>query len=461
MAPMKPSLDQIRTIVVVMMENRSFDHFLGYLSLPPYNWPNVNGIKTDPEWVAKASSLYNGTTFPPFPLTDPFDAIDADPPHERDNIAVQMGDSAGGVFPMNGFVTNYALAKGAKAIVPESQPPVMGYFGAKQIPVIDFFAQNFAICDHWFSSLPGGTQPNRLMAMSGFSKLEVNQLPLPEQDLIYDWLTQNGIRWRVYHQGMPFFGMMLKWLPSILTEDHFRPLERFYDDVQNEPPGEFPQVIFVEPTYTDAPHLGESSDDHAPSAVKPGQEFLLEVYRCISRVPDVWNSSVMIVSYDEHGGFFDHVSPPAIPTLAPTGINYKEGAFQTLGVRVPGIVVSPFVSPKTVHNEILDHTSILKFIGQKFGKNGSYSDLVDKRPVGSVFDILNESAARPAPIIPSLDSYLAQETPSAGFTPGTTPDAAIPKNFQVALDNIRNHPDNTTGKFADLLAAFPPRPDVA
>lgn len=457
---MKPDIDQIKTIVVVMMENRSFDHFLGYLSLPPYNWPSVDGIRTDQDWIAKASSSYNGSTFPPFLLTDPYHAIDADPPHEREQIATQMGPAVNGVFPMNGFVTNYATAKGAKPVGPGSQPPVMGYFTPDQIPVIDFFAQNFAICDHWFSSLPAGTQANRLMAMSGFSTLETNQVPLPNQELVYDWLTRNKIRWRVYHENMPFFAMMLPWLGDILTEQHFRPLERLYDDVQNEPPGEFPQVIFVEPTYTDAPHLDNSSDDHAPSAVKEGQEFLLEVYRSMTRVPDVWKGTVMIVTYDEHGGFFDHVSPPAISTAAPAGVTYKDGTFKTLGVRVPGLIISPFVTAKTVHNEILDHTSILKFIGQKFGQNGSYSDLVDQRPVGSVLDVLNQSNPEPAPIIPSLVPYLQKETPVVGFTPGTTPDAAIPKSFQVALDEIRTHPDNTTGKFDDLLAAFPPRPDI-
>lgn len=459
---MASPLDSLKTIVVVMMENRSFDHFLGYLSLPPYNWPNVNGIRTDAEWIAKASSIYNGWTFSPFPLTDPYDAIDADPPHERPQIATQMGSpSDDGSFPMNGFVANYATAKGAKPITQTSTPPVMGYFRAEQIPVIDFFAQNFATCDHWFSSLPAGTQANRLMAMSGFSNLEVNQVPLPNQELVYNWLTNNGIRWRVYHQGIPFFAMMLPWIADILTEEHFRPLEQFYDDVQNEPPDEFPQVIFVEPTYTDAPHIGNSSDDHAPSAVKEGQEFLLEVYRSVTRVPDVWNGTVMIVTYDEHGGFFDHVSPPTAVTDAPAGVTYKDGPFKTLGVRVPAFVISPFVKPKTVFNGILDHTSILRFIGQKFGGTGGYSKLVDQRPVGSVLDVLNAANPNPAPIIPSLDPYLAKETPPAGFTPGVVPDAAIPKSFQVALDYIRNDPNNTKGKFSDLLATFPPRPDIA
>src|ERR1700704_1454477 len=113
-----PNLDLIKRVVVVMLENRSFDHLLGYLSLPPYDW-NVDGIKQDPAWIANASSIYNEGNFEPFLLTDPYHVIPADPPHEWYNIARQMGHpDATGRFPMNGFVANYADAKGAPVITP-------------------------------------------------------------------------------------------------------------------------------------------------------------------------------------------------------------------------------------------------------------------------------------------------------------------------------------------------------
>jgi phospholipase C len=453
------NLDQIKTIVVVMMENRSFDNLLGYLTLPPHNRRNVTGLGTAPGWGTKVASHYKGASFPPFLLTDPYDVMDADPPHERGPIATQMGTPVKGVFPMDGFVTNYASAKGAKPVTANGRPPVMGYFTAEQAPVTSFFAEKYAICDHWFSSLPAGTQPNRLMAMSGFSKIEVNQVPLPDQDLVYDWLTRNKIRWRVYHEDMPFFSMMLRWVPDILLENHFRPFARLFDDVQNEPPGEFPQVIFVEPTYTDAPHLGLSSDDHAPSAIKGGQKFLLEVYRAMTRVPDVWKGTVMVVTYDEHGGFFDHVSPPAIKTDPPPGDTYP--SFNSLGVRVPAFVLSPFVKPGTVYNGLLDHTSVLKFIGQKFGPGGRYSDLVDQRPTGSVIKVLNASDSNiPAAAIPSLNPYLAKDPKAAGFLPGKAPETEMQEGFQKALDTIRQLPEMQAGKFDGLLAAFPPRNQV-
>ncbi len=444
----------IKTIVVVMMENRSFDNLLGYLSLPPHSRNNVDGLGKVADWQDRYSSIYEGEKYRPFLLDDPYDPIDADPPHERDPIALQMGKPENGVFPLNGFVANYATAKGARPPRPGSNPPVMGYYSADQAPVTNFFAEKFAICDHWFSALPAGTQPNRLMAMSGYSRIDVNTVPLPNQDLVYDWLTKNGIRWRVYHEELPFYAMMPSWVSCVVEENRFRPFERFFDDVDDEPPDEFPQVIFIEPAYTDAPHLGVSSDDHAPSAIKGGQEFLLEVYRGVTNNPDLWKNAVLIVTYDEHGGFFDHISPPAIRTDPPPQASYSR-PFETLGIRVPAFVISPFVKPGAVYSGLLDHTSILKFIGQVFGPKGSYSDVVDKRPVGSVMDMLEASGApSAAPAIPSLETYLEKEAGLAGYTPGTVPSNTLQIAFKDALDRIRAHTVKPQGRLAELPAKF-------
>jgi phospholipase C len=164
----------------------------------------------------------------------------------------------------------------------------------------------------------------------------------------------------------------------------------------------------------------------------------------------------MIVTYDEHGGFFDHVSPPALRTDAPSGASYP--SFETLGVRVPAFIISPFVKPGSVFSGRLDHTSILKFIGKIFGKGGIYSPEVDQRPVGSVVDTLNApQGGRVAPVIGSLEDYLAKETQPAGFTPGSFPDSTLQRAFQRALDEVRVTPGQPPAKMAQLLAAFPPR----
>jgi phospholipase C len=310
-----PKLDLIKTIVVVMMENRSFDHMLGYLRLVK-GWEKVDGIRPeDSTWIKSTTNTYNGKAYATFYQTDPFHKMPADPPHEYTDIARQMAlPNSEGVFPMNGFVQSYANATAKPKIDAPESAVVMGYFTQKELPVIDFLAKNFAVCDHWFSALPAGTQANRLMSMAGYSRIAHNTLPLPSHRLVYDWLDAHDVNWRVYHEGLPFFAMMLDKIPRILGS-HFKPFADLWNDVRDEGPDEFPQVIFIEPWYTDGPHRDVSRDDHAPSAVVGGQQFLNEVYRDIRLNPN-WDGTVMVVNYDEHGGFFDHVSPPAVRIAA-------------------------------------------------------------------------------------------------------------------------------------------------
>lgn len=159
-------MSQIRNIIIVMMENRSFDHALGYLSLPDSgysNWHKIEGVRQ-----ASAAGYTNlnpeGAPIAPHPI-DTFWNAAQDPPHERDPISIQLGSpSARGVFPMNGFVQSYYEAN--RRVV---EPNVVGYYPAEDVSTFDFFAKNFLVCDHWFSPLPASTQPNRLMALSGYT----------------------------------------------------------------------------------------------------------------------------------------------------------------------------------------------------------------------------------------------------------------------------------------------------
>lgn len=454
---MTVELDRIKNIVVVMMENRSFDNLLGYLSLGPDGRKDVDGLRDDPAWLEQCANEFGGTKFLPFPLTDPYHVIDADPHHERPDIALQMGmPNTDGKFPLNGFVASYD-ASGGKCLSRDNPPPVMGYFGAKQAPVTDFLARNFLICDKWFSSLPAGTQPNRLMAMSGETRIDVNHVPVPQQQLVFNWLTSKGVSWRVYHEGVPFFALMPEWVPNILFASMFRPFSKLAEDIDNRDNEPLPQVIFIEPTYTDATHILPSSDDHSPSAIKGGQEFLSTVYRRITEVTEFWGGVVMIVSYDEHGGFFDHVSPPAIPTVPPLDAKFSD-AFRTLGIRVPAFVISPFVKPGSVYSELLDHTSVLKFLGAKFN-GGSYSPSVDQRKVGNVLDVLTaEAGPGDPPVMPSLHEYhLEAAAPNVGYTPTSQPSSIMQRGFQNALEMVRHMDAQLEEKFRDLLDHFPPK----
>ena len=283
---MPVDLSLIDTVVIVMMENRSFDHLLGYLSLPDTGRVDVNGLQTDAAWLARFANTSGGQSYRPFRLTQPDQKLVGDPPHERSDIETQLGRpevGPGGTqsYPMTGFVNSYA------GLDPSTQLPlVMGYFAGSDIPTFDFLAAQYAICDAWFASLPASTQPNRLMAMSGFTNIDVNNsVSLPEQKLAYDWLTAQGIRWRVYHDGLPFFAMMPSWIGTIMTSDAFRSYNQLRVDVKSEADDTFPQVIFIEPRYTDAPHVEAPTDDHAPSPISSGQQYLMRIYNDLTSNP--------------------------------------------------------------------------------------------------------------------------------------------------------------------------------
>lgn len=386
----------IDTIVVVIMENRSFDHVLGYLGLPPFN-RKIEGLQIggDPRYA----NPYAGQSYLPFHLT----RLDLphDPPHERPSIANQIGSLINNQRSMNGFVQSYYKSGDIPGPNPGQPPEVMGYFTSAEVPLTDFFAQRFALCDHWFSSIPASTQPNRLMAMSGYSLIDGNVDAVRDQYLVYDWLNDYRVSWRVYHEGIPFFALMPRWVPHLLG-GNFRGLDQLANDFRDESDATFPEVIFVEPTYTDAPHLGTPSDDHPPSSILGGQNFLRRVYMSLIGNPDRWARTVMILTYDEHGGFFDHFSPLPIRTAPPAGATYP--SFDSSGVRVPGLIVSPLVEAGATYDKPLDHTSILALIAEKFGRGDVYSPQVEARRTtftGSIADILALKSPRAdAPLPP-------------------------------------------------------------
>jgi hypothetical protein len=378
------------------------------------------------------------------PRHNPGQKLPDDPPHEREDIGTQINpDPEENPCSMRGFVRSYSKVR---EIDPNDKPMVLGYYMAPDVPATHFFATQYGICDRWFSAIPTGTQPNRLMAMTGYALHDRNQsLILPKQDLVYDWLDRNHVTWRVYHQGVPFFMMMDDWHLRVVTDtEHFCDFGQFEDDVAAN---KLPQVVFIEPRYTDAPHVEMPCDDHAPSPITPGQNFLKSVYSTLITNSAVWRKTLMVVNYDEGGGFFDHVAPLPIPTKVPNGGNYTFGDFQTTGPRVPAYLISPFVKPGNVFSADLDHTSVLKCIAKRFG-NGAYSDLVDPRPVGDIWDALELDETRDDDSFPPPPS-------DAGFTPGSRPDEGIPQAFAKATNAAKEaEPDATRSKFPELFSHF-------
>lgn len=374
-------LREIETIVYVMMENRSFDHLLGHLSLAgPLPPMEVEGLRDDAAWRKAYANAYNGTLYPPHEL-DPSTQFIDDPPHEWQNISVQIEtprpDAHGS--QLGGFVKSYAQGYSDPA-KPRDRSLVMGYYPARAAPVYDFFARNYVVCDHWFSSLPAGTQPNRLMAMSGESLIANNQsVFLPDQPLVYDWLEAHDVSWCVYQCGnfFPFFTLMKKWSSEIVTSLTLQQSPgrfRRYDDFPAAwvGGGTLPRVIFIEPEYTDGPQW-EPNDDHSPTGIAAGQAFMANIYRVLISNPERWARTLLVVTYDEHGGFFDHVQP--LPIQARCGGH----GFRTTGLRVPAFLVSPRVPAGVPFTGALDHTSFLQLIADRFNPGQSYSSPVGVR----------------------------------------------------------------------------------
>lgn len=442
---MATGLDLIEHIVIVILENRSFDHMLGYLSLPGPKRMAVEGLRDDQEWLR----AHANSGVAPYEFGD--QEID-DPPHELATIAVQIGKplSPGGPCPMNGFVESYRQRQPA----PSDQRMVMGYYTDSSVPAFDFFARQYTICDHWFASLPTGTQPNRLMAMSGTTSILDNApVLLPDQPLVYDWLSEKGVPWCVYQSGdfLPFFSLMPRWMDTIAGDlaldflvshahPHFRRFGNFARDWKTE--SAMPSVIFIEPEYTDGPH-SVPNDDHPPTGALEGQAFVASIYNALIANETRWKRTAMIVMYDEHGGFFDHVPPLAIPLLMPG--HGPTPVLSTTGVRVPAFLISPLVEPGSVFSKNVDHTSVLQLFADKFG-NGLYSPAVyDRQPgLARLSEAISRTTPRTdAPTAPSVERDEAARPTVAQRAPGANANAAA---FRLAAKKIvTNHAGISVG----------------
>jgi len=339
---------------------------------------------------------------------------------------------------MSGFIRDYAT-------VSRDSFPVGQYYDAQNLPTTDFLAKHFCVCDRWFACLPASTQPNRLMAMSGYAMRDhtLNTLLDDQENMVYDWLDQRGVSWRVYSEDFPFFSLMPK-VRNRLWTDHFRGTIALDQDVNSDDP--FPQVVFVDPEYTDGPRPEKGDDDHPCTPITHGQEFLMAVYHTIAQNEELWSKSVLIITYDEHGGFFDHVPPPNLVTCQ--GHGETHAPFTTLGVRVPALIISPFVDERVSFHGILDHTSILKLFAEKFGRSDEqYSaDVAARTLVQSVSSVLTRSAARPGPA-PQPDhlSSPLQAIPLVPLHDTLSPNQLA---FRNALHEMRQtDPDSAADKF--------------
>jgi len=355
-------VSQVETILIVMLENRSFDHMLGHLSFEGVN-DGVDGLRAPLE-VPQNENLFEGDPYYPFTMRD--GKLPSDVPHERPSVTRQLAHlGTTNRDTMTGFVdAYYQFTRVNRTDRPES----MGFFRGDQVPVTSFLARSFCVCDRWFAPVPTSTLPNRLTLLAGTTAVDTTGGVLPPiaGTFVLDWLNNRGVPWRVYHAGALSFLLLLGKVGVVLGKS-CRAFDEFATDFATEADGVFPKVVLLEPSYGDAPPFGPPpNDNHAPDAVAPGEAFLHAIYTAVIDNPARWAKTMLIVTYDEHGGFFDHVPPLAVRQPPPPGARFT-APFTSTGPRVPGIVISPLVVPGSVCHANFDHTSFLQLLAERFG----------------------------------------------------------------------------------------------
>jgi phospholipase C len=346
----------IKNIVVLMLENRSFDHLVGYLRTDKYPIDGVRGNESN-----YVDPLTRKTR--PVPVSD--DApyvpdLDPSPGHEFGNVAVQIHGANPAPTPSVGsnvgYVADYDAVAGAGR-----GGAVMRCFASGKLPAMHALAQEFALCDAWFASMPGPTWPNRFFAhcatSGGFVDNAVRNYPMRT---LYQNLEAANINWRIYYHDFPQSLALANQRPYFLRGDYELFDQAFLRDCAS---GLLPQFSFIEPRYFNE-GASRANDQHPIHGVLGGDALIAAVYEGI-RNSLQWPETMLIVLWDEHGGFFDHRLAP-VPSIPPDG-STEFFDFRSYGVRVPAIVVSAYTPKATIDSLVYDHTSLAATAKEIFG----------------------------------------------------------------------------------------------
>jgi phospholipase C len=399
--------EKIKHVFVLALENRSFDHMLGVSTgkvgpdgrfVPGAGTDARTGLPTTVDGPKDETNVYNGVTYS-VRAGSPY-VLPVDPPHEFADVQLQLtsnGVVEKGKYPpitLGGYVDCYGIEAEAEGSAEGLADPgvVMACYTREELPVLSELAREFAVCDRWFSSMPGPTWPNRFFlhaATSGGLDRSPTGIEMAraqfggyqfENGSIYDSLDSAGLGWRIYcGDPLPQVSAL-----SVMTleamRQNYRRFESLREDLQDS---EFDVAyVFIEPNYglLERP-LGSfqcGNSQHPTDDVTRGDAFVKQVYEAIRQSPH-WESSLLVITYDEHGGFYDHVPPPA--TVAPgdtvdPASNSNGFTFEILGTRVPTVIVSPWIPDvrdgggqacNLVDHTEYDHASVLTSVQRIFG----------------------------------------------------------------------------------------------
>jgi phospholipase C len=385
---------RVEHVIVLMMENRSFDHLLGYLKHDDASYPNLDGLDvTCPVDPDNPNSERLPTS------ADATSVLGADPDHTHESVMLQIygaaGDPCGGRPNMSGFIRSYAVKIAGSSLTPPSAArrlvraamnrlaafwrwitgrpaqatahakDIMKCFSEADAPVLAHLAKEFAVFTNWHASVPGETWPNRNFAHAATSDGAVDiDTRFYDNKTIFEQLAEARRRWAVYQDGVAqVWAFWRLWAGST---DNFHGADVLFDDIKND---RLPAYSFVEPNHGYG--KGDGNSQHPSNNTSVGDSFLAgealiaRIYNALVDKGDVFAKTLFLVTYDEHGGFFDHVPPHPVPPpddqVSASGFD-----FRISGVRVPAVAISPLIPKGTIVDCFYDHASIPKTVRAQF-----------------------------------------------------------------------------------------------
>lgn len=381
------NLQKIKRFVVLMLENRSFDHLFGYLKTTV---PEIDGL-TGKEFNQKDPNTPGDLAIPVRRASTFVMAFD--PAHEFYDVQVQLYGPLPGTdpglpplaniptdpAPMTGFIANASHAVDFSG----DERFVMDCFQSDQLPVLSTLAGEFALFNYWHASLPGPTWPNRFFVHAATSA-GLTDSPSTGQILqgfsfksgtIYERIHGSGRKWCIYHDGLPQTAGITNLRGEFLNPltDKFKSMKDFFGDVANNGLSDY---NFIEPRYDTGNNYLNGNSMHPLNDIRDGEKLVKDVYESL-RNSSYWPETMLIITFDEHGGFYDHQSPPATVPPGDEGPyanpNYTF-RFDRLGVRVPALVISAYTPKGAVigtdtndRSTIFDHASLLATVAKRFG----------------------------------------------------------------------------------------------
>jgi len=410
--------DPIKHVIVLMLENRSFDHVLA-------DCPKIKQGYTPNGVNDCEGQRYVQTPGAARMVPD-------DPKHETTDVLMQLKGN-GSVAQNGGFALSYAQHYPNRADPSE----VMKYHAFQSLPALHALAEAFSVCNQWHSSVPGPTWVNRLFVLSGTSLGRVKMpngimnlnLHWYDQTTIFDRLNEKHIDWRLYYGDTPLsFLFVHQWSPENAARHHH--IQAFFQDAAGDP-DQFPPFAFIEPAYLQP----GANDAHPPHDIIECDVLVAKVYNALRSNDALWKSTLLVILFDEHGGFYDHVSPPA--AIAPDHHN-EEYTFDRYGVRVPAILVSPYADG-AICATLLDHTSLLKYLQNKW----SLGDLGARTAQANSFEEVlrgggNATGNSLARIVPSVVSAEAARASEGALNEHQSAIVAMSHNLESMTDEDPN-----------------------